>query len=82
MPENRFYIEILIDGVWEPLIILCQFKLVRKAIKYLHTIAKKQGVTINELRLKRLLTTKEIADAKLAVYRRQDRIIQQKRKKK
>lgn len=72
MPQNRFYVQILIKGVWEPLTILCQFKDVRKALKYLKVIAKKYSVTVNELRLRRLLTTEEIADAKLAVYRRKD----------
>ena len=82
MPQNRFYIEILINGIWEPLTILCQFKEVRKALKYLSVIAKKQSVTVNELRLKRLLSTEEIADAKLAVYRRKDNVARNQRKKK
>jgi len=69
----RFLVEVKNNGTWVPEQILCQFTEHRTALIHLAHIAQRRGRSLNDFRMKRLMTADAIAEAKQAIYRAQDR---------
>jgi len=72
-PTPRLLLEARFDGVWKAVKIYCDYKTARDLIADLPMLADAYMIDINDMRIKNLLSTQAIADAKQAVYENQKR---------
>jgi hypothetical protein len=72
-PTPRLLLEARKDGVWKAVKIYCDYATIRKLLTDLPILADAYKCDINDMRVKNLLTTQAIADAKQAVYENQKR---------
>jgi len=69
----RLLLEIFEGGHWEARKIYCDYRSARGLIHALPKIAKEYGLKMCHMRVKNLRTRNEIAEAKLQVYRNEDK---------
>jgi hypothetical protein len=72
-PTPRLLLETRVDGVWKAVKIYCDYKSARKLLADLPILADAYKFDINDMRVRNLLSTQAIADAKQAVYENQKR---------
>jgi hypothetical protein len=72
-PTPRLLFEVRKAGVWKAVKIFCDYKTARDLLADLPTMAAAYKCDINDMRVKNLLSTQAIADAKQAVYDNQKR---------
>jgi hypothetical protein len=72
-PTPRLLLETRKDGEWKAIKIYCDYKTTRNLLADLPILADAYKCDINDMRVRNLLSTQAIADAKQAVYENQKR---------
>jgi len=67
-PTPRLLLELRSKGVWKAVKIYCDYKDARSLLHVLPKLAATYKISLQNMRIKNLLTSDAIADAKLEVY--------------